>query len=712
MWTDYKPDADCILLAEPEGHALFSHSPLKGVLRLQRPGIIIFVHGVNSDGEWYEQAEAGLCAGLNKRLKRRDEDLAIGGPASGQMKPARYERELTDDGFLNPKRSASTFLQADESNSPVIRFRWGYKASSEDLQDFGAGIYLNEKNYWGGGPFANGCSALPDLWSKGLSEELFLWMHIQHLNPTNDRQVYACPPRPYFVFAAWRLARLVQSIRACQNDAPVTIVCHSQGNMVAMAAAFLGETLGPEAVADSYVLCNPPYSLLDKNFTENWVSGHLKDEHGNTGRQKYEARTRTLKAFFDILRTRQAMQQDAAFVDKYTANIKPGRNDSYTAQFDREDHGLNGTTYGRVTLYFNPHDQVISATPVQGIGWRGMSAQEIADTGGEGVFTQRVFAQNHPVGQENETDYDIWQRNGAPLAPGSQDFWHPHSLIAEYSIEKGMRSSQHIGRKILTFVLAPVMIVLMKLARTRINALPPESWLLPMKAPKLPDTFLPHARRDGKLSDQFDEGNDAPSDALDSQRPADPDDAYAEHRAQGQGDAGTEAALRYEQNGMLRMQARRDGWVEKGKPVMAVDQPEEASAEFKAWRAKEIQNYLAANIDTHATDHSTIMTNAEHAEKALAYDVAVGVCTIRQDELRTLRVAADWTLLERLNDTAGNAEFSEYFESGRFKNVSLFEWANDEKSPARKPTKIIDERQNSAARAAPTGISALGTDHA
>jgi len=463
MWNEFKLDTDCILLGEADSHALFSHGDLRIVQRLQRPGMIIFVHGVNSDGEWYEAAEAGLCEGLNQRLKRRNEDLAIPGPAGGQMKPARYERELSDDGFLNPRRSASTFLQADDANSPVIRFRWGYKASSAELQEFGEGIYLNEKNYWGGGPFANGCSALPDLWNQGLSEQLFLWMHIQHMNPTNDRQVYACPPRPYFVFAAWRLARLVRSIRACQKDVPVTIVCHSQGNMVAMAAAFLGETLGADAVADSYVLCNPPYSLLDKNFTENWVSGHLKDEHGNTGRQKYEARTRTLKAFFDILRTRQALQQDAALVDKYTANKKARPEDSYEAALDRAAYGLNGSTCGRVTLYCNPHDQVISATPVQGIGWRGMSAREIADTGGEGVFTQRVFAQNHPVGQENEEDYDIWQRDGQPLTPDSLDFWHPRSLVAEYSIEKGLRASQGIGRKILTFLLSKYQEIIVRL---------------------------------------------------------------------------------------------------------------------------------------------------------------------------------------------------------------------------------------------------------
>ncbi|MDT1822943.1 hypothetical protein FPK54_24335, partial [Acinetobacter baumannii] len=87
--------------------------------------------------------------------------------------------------------------------------RWGYKASSDELQEFGDAIYLNEQNYWGGGPFANGCTALPDLWGAGLSDQLFLWLHIQHMNPTNDRQVYACPPRPYYVVAALRLAKLV-----------------------------------------------------------------------------------------------------------------------------------------------------------------------------------------------------------------------------------------------------------------------------------------------------------------------------------------------------------------------------------------------------------------------------------------------------------------------------------------------------------------------
>ena len=93
MSPDPTFDTHCILLAEAEGTTLFSHALLKAVTRLPRPGIVIFVHGVNSDGEWYEQAEQGLCDGLNARLKRRDEDLAIPGPAAGQMQAATYARD-------------------------------------------------------------------------------------------------------------------------------------------------------------------------------------------------------------------------------------------------------------------------------------------------------------------------------------------------------------------------------------------------------------------------------------------------------------------------------------------------------------------------------------------------------------------------------------------------------------------------------------------
>ena len=257
--------------------------------------MIIFVHGVNSDGEWYQAAEQGLCRGLNQRLRRQCEHLVHHGVEGGQLTPVTYGKEITDEGFLNPEMSADNFIIDSGTFSPVIRFRWGYKASGEELQKYGKGIYLNEQDYWGGGPFANGCSALADLWKEGLSADLFLWTTIEHMNPFPERQVFSCPPRPYFVLAAYRLAKLVEAIRQEQPDVPITIVCHSQGTMVAMAAAFLGQNLPAvegkfPCVADNYVICNSPYSLAQSNFSENWIGSNLRAADGSTGRVTVEAR--------------------------------------------------------------------------------------------------------------------------------------------------------------------------------------------------------------------------------------------------------------------------------------------------------------------------------------------------------------------------------------------------------------------------------------
>ena len=398
-----------IVVGGKNGITWLNGSYLDVLMRSPLPGIVIFVHGVNSDGEWYAAAEKGLCAGLNERLKRCDGHMAYPTAEGGQLTPAAYLPDLTLDGFINPKKGHKNFIGGDEHFSPVIHFRWGYKANAQELQKFGEGIYLNEENYWGGGPFANGCTSLPDLWTQGITDDLLLWMHIEHLNPVNDRIVFSCPPRPYYVLAALRLATLVGSIRRAQADVPITIVCHSQGNLVSMAAAFLGDAmpevydsagLAGRCVADTYVLCNPPYSLAEKNFTENWTSGDAEDRHGGTGRQTQAARLGTLRAFFDIIRQPASRPQKAEDIDEFMANAAHG----FHIATDRVEHGY-GTppkTCGRVTLYCNPHDQVISSSSVVGIGWRGMSGVEIEAAGGGGLFCQRVFAQEFTVGQQGE----------------------------------------------------------------------------------------------------------------------------------------------------------------------------------------------------------------------------------------------------------------------------------------------------------------------
>lgn len=231
-------DPTNLIAGDGSGITFIDHDkPMVLIEQMPLPGIVIFVHGVNSDGEWYTPCEKGLCDGLNARLRRRKGEIVHASPDGGQLKPATYLPELTDDGFINPDMNDKTFIKADPNFSPVIQFRWGYKACGPDLKAYGPGLYLNEEDYWGGGPFANGCTSLPDLWGNGLSDSLFLWLHVQHLNPTNDRNVYACPPRPYYVLAALRLAKLVESIRTKQADVPITIVCHSQGNMIGLATS-------------------------------------------------------------------------------------------------------------------------------------------------------------------------------------------------------------------------------------------------------------------------------------------------------------------------------------------------------------------------------------------------------------------------------------------------------------------------------------------
>ena len=682
------------------------------ITQLPLPGIVIFVHGVNSDGEWYQQTEEGLCQGLNDRLKRRDEHMAYPSVKGGQLRPVSYMCELTDDGFLNPDRNATRFIEDSEHFSPVIQFRWGYKASAPELQQFGNSIYLNEDDYWGGGPFANGCTSLPDLWGAGLSDQLFLWLHIQHMNPTNDRLVYACPPRPYYVVAALRLAKLVESVRKKQADVPITIVCHSQGNMIGMAAAFLGDRLESvtdaagktgRCVADNYVLCNPPYSLVKDNGAQDWVERNMVDAQGNSGRQTWDARIRTLRTFFEIVGQQKSAAQPVAMIDQTMAN----KAHSFDAQSDRNRFGLGDTrsTHGRVTLYFNPHDQVISASTIQGIGWRGLNQVEIDATNGAGVFSQRVFAQGFDVGKQGS--YDMWNNQHNKPASGTHAFWFPESPKALYSLSKGLEANTSSKGKVFTIATAPIMYVVSALAGTRINALPPKNWITPLCAPDLDPVFKPSAVRFGVASAAFDQGIDMPGIYRAKDRKREANDPYADDRkiekdlliyADGattdaaQGDAASEAALKYEHHGMLRMQAKREGLYENDADVTEEENPSSASEKYTAWRTKKIRELFAKSIDTHATDHSTIMTNPAHARGALAYDVAIGVCRIKEEDMRKLRIAADWRLRSADGMDAVNLELYSYFISGLVAKNSPFDWVADPASLGRIPEKITNKR--------------------
>ena len=132
------------------------------------PGSIIFVHGVNSEGEWYADAAKSFARGLNRRLGRLD-ITELGRPGAEK----RAERHKAAD---------------DRMASPFIPFYWGYSAHKkecfkdctknvEGTTDIWTDVFnnpLRQDRTWGRGPFANGTTTLQEFWG--------VWFNPIHLN--------------------------------------------------------------------------------------------------------------------------------------------------------------------------------------------------------------------------------------------------------------------------------------------------------------------------------------------------------------------------------------------------------------------------------------------------------------------------------------------------------------------------------------------------
>jgi pimeloyl-ACP methyl ester carboxylesterase len=345
------------------------------------PGIVIFVHGVNSEGEWFEDAETALLAGLNTRLGRQD-------LRSNQYHttPASMQHQVEVPGY-----------------SPVIRFYWGYRAPDGHEKDFiiplrdkqEKSVWIKENEgqwqspqYWGGGPFQNGTNNLQQLWQKwGFQRHAWaalLRIDIQALNTEWDRQLQDAPPREYYAHAANRLAKLIDKIRTQYPQDTVTIMSHSQGTMIAMAASLLCKTRAPDAV----ILMNSPYALEDK-VTDSMTSGNY--------RPTSEARVNT---FINLLQRVDKDKRPLTTTDLdhlrvgATADRKPWKPDisipaAQGTVPERDNHG-------RVYVYCNPHDRVMGSKALQSIGWQGVRSDVVQAHGT--VLKQRMLARDTPCG--------------------------------------------------------------------------------------------------------------------------------------------------------------------------------------------------------------------------------------------------------------------------------------------------------------------------
>ncbi|MEG3133014.1 alpha/beta hydrolase [Rouxiella sp. T17] len=327
---------------------------------LQLPGLVIFVHGVNSDGEWYAPAEENLCKGLNVRLGLEGTDF--------KLKANEYNEDYTYPVKVIKK-----------GRSPVIRFYWGYRAQKGKEKDFVIPLRTKEgvsytdlnneqiKNspdpfFWGGGPFQNGCTSLYSLWSKkGFGKYL---KHIpipistQAFNEETDRLLANAPPREYFAHAAGRLANLVRMIRKLSPTDTVTIISHSQGTMIASAAAAM-----EGAAPDALFLMNSPLCLESKGI--DFITYELAECVSEVARRV---------TFADIVgkvaenkdRLKNADPKKLICgLDGARENWHPAGKTSHPDVPERDNHG-------RTYIYCSPHDRVMGSSPLLSIGWQGL----------------------------------------------------------------------------------------------------------------------------------------------------------------------------------------------------------------------------------------------------------------------------------------------------------------------------------------------------
>jgi pimeloyl-ACP methyl ester carboxylesterase len=623
------------------------------------PGLIIVVHGVNSIGEWYNESEQGLCEGLNDRLRRRD--FQYGGDS--MLSANHYMSELTEEGELDSTFSAKTYISTP-GNSPVIRFRWGYKADKEELATYESQIWLDQKTKaWGGGPFQNGTSCLSDLWGGGVDDRLLAGVTAQQINPSS-RPLYSAPPRNYFVHAADRLARLVERIRKRHNGTPLTIVCHSQGNMVGMAAALIGANRNPDYVADTYILCNPPYSP---------ESDLLYDvANGGVFGRSCAKRIGTLNAFLDKVKNRGEIARQKQPLATINDELGFVRNGMTLVKVDEEQRiadseFVDRDNRGKVFLYCNPHDQLIGASVIQGMGWRGLTKDELkqVDPGGKNFFI-RVWAQGLLVGGK-EVDapkqYHYWNDHWLTRQNNGQhpkEWWYPKALPVRYRsawVAEEHKNKSWLDRCAGAFGLfnaigKGVIWIATSGLDARAQGTPRKDHAVPINAPSVLTPVMPASLRAQSRASEaalphsdFDEGDD-----------------HGKAVREG-GDSADRRLTRYEDKATRRLyeaQAKSVGLAEGGAEWR------EAVTE----RELQMMNFPPEN----ATDHGTIVGNPEHSRHVMAWDVAIGLCRLDLEEIADLRRFADWRLGEYVKENEEEAiNDLQYFREGKYKNESLKE---------------------------------------
>ena len=589
------------------------------------PGIIIFVHGVNSTGEWFANAELSICKGLNTRLGLKDTPYAL--------KPNQYNCDNPSDSE-NYKKDRKLL---NAGNSPVVRFYWGYRSAAGEEDRYLIPL-VNRQNedyrvlkkqglkpealqakgpwFWGGGPFQNGTNNLVSLWGEtGFNERLrHIPIKVQDFAPDFDRLLTSAPPRKYYAHAVKRLADLLDLIRKEYPRDTVSIISHSQGTMIALAATALAKK-----APDALFILNSPYAMETKvadNFS-------LPDNEIISDK----AREQTLEAIINKVAERAQMlpaeKYNALFVGKSEDNkswtplikhkatqpqvtiVETGEYDDVSSGKDHPAAKKQARTatviserwiserdnHGRFYIYCNPHDRVMGSSPLLSLGWQGLpniSKQEPHKliTGHKKHLFQRMMARATPCGTAPNPKTPFW-----PL-PDGKPFWDDGGDFLTYNTPNPQTidiNAEEVPKPIAASAMA-------NFDKTRPGD--GEHW---DKHPK---------SRIGFAWGQYDKKTNLPN-----------DDTFANY------------VLMYP-----KIQVPTGKYCPTGKDYPKV------KPEMRLETDEERRIRVGAYI-SQPTDHSTLPNSPEFMEQVAAFDLPIGFCDATWDKafMAELRARADWT---------------------------------------------------------------------
>jgi len=353
-----------------------------------RPGVVIFLHGVNDPGANYDHIEQGLCEGLNERLSRKDLMPGEYGVAFKEAKDVTYKDHIFDR-VKEIKYDPDTYLYqrteikegSKQTHSMFIPFYWGYRAAPDEIKGGDKnpitlrGQYQDKngnrlsKNFGkGGGMFNNATTNIPAMFDPG-------WMD----NPLNQvagimmsdyQYSSASPHRHYFVFAAKRLAMLVHEIRKVDPNETVTIMAHSQGTLITLLAqAFLAQD--HERCADCVIMVDTPYSLTEP-FTAQLVQPSATPY---TLRGKLNTLINIVQAVTSAPNPHPPLDEMEPTNPLHGGRTGKGWTHTQATRLDKD-----GSTHvfaerdnrGKVYLYFCTDDTTVNLPNVRGVGTHGV----------------------------------------------------------------------------------------------------------------------------------------------------------------------------------------------------------------------------------------------------------------------------------------------------------------------------------------------------